>query len=188
MRKITLAELRRMAINSKVDIWEKAQSLSRDVKLYLHWTAGRYDQKFDDYHINIDGNGDIWCSTEDLSEVLAHTWKRNTGAIGIGLCACYNAQTTNLGDFAPTKKQIEVMAQVIAALCKALDLSVDKYRVLTHAEAADNVDELNVHEDYGPATTCERWDLAILQNGDAWMSGGDTLRGKAIWYQINGVA
>ena len=47
---------------------------------------------------------------------------------------------------------------------------------MTHAEAADL-------DGYGPDTTCERWDLAVLKNDDEWMSGGDTLRGKAIFYR-----
>ena len=27
--------------------------------IYLHWTAGRYNQFFDDYHLNIDGDGKV---------------------------------------------------------------------------------------------------------------------------------
>ena len=27
--------------------------------IYLHWTAGRYNQFFDDYHLNIDGEGKV---------------------------------------------------------------------------------------------------------------------------------
>ena len=28
--------------------------------IYLHWTAGRYQQFFDDYHLNIDGDGKVY--------------------------------------------------------------------------------------------------------------------------------
>ena len=28
--------------------------------LYLHWTAGHYGQAFDDYHINIDRDGQVY--------------------------------------------------------------------------------------------------------------------------------
>lgn len=35
---------------------------SRDhiTQLYLHWTAGRYGQVYDDYHLNIDADGTVY--------------------------------------------------------------------------------------------------------------------------------
>lgn len=45
-----------------------------------------------------------------------------------------------------------------------------------HAEAAE-LDE------YGPNTTCERWDLWLLPDSKDWGSTGDYIRGKAIYYQ-----
>ena len=29
--------------------------------------------------------------TDDFSDVLEHTWKRNTGSVGIAICGCYGA-------------------------------------------------------------------------------------------------
>ena len=29
-------------------------------QLYLHWTAGRYGQVYDDYHLNIDADGTVY--------------------------------------------------------------------------------------------------------------------------------
>lgn len=183
MRQVTLKELKQIALDSKYSIWADAQGCGRDVKLYLHWSAGRYDTCFDDYHVNITGDGKIFVSTSDFSETKSHTYRRNTGSIGISLCACYNGTSNDLGDYAPTDVQIEMMARVINVLADALDLTIDIYRVMTHAEAADNYDGLYPHDPYGPSNGCERWDLAILHNGDEWMSGGDTLRGKANWYR-----
>ena len=40
-------------------------------KIYLHWTAGRYNQQFDDYHINIDGDGNIYIDGELIVVQLA---------------------------------------------------------------------------------------------------------------------
>jgi len=60
MRKVILEELKKLALNSKNSLWSKAKSVGNGVKLYLHWTAGRYTQFFDDYHISIDGNGNIY--------------------------------------------------------------------------------------------------------------------------------
>ena len=40
------------------------RALGRINKIYLHWTAGRYNQQFDDYHINIDRDGNIYIDGE----------------------------------------------------------------------------------------------------------------------------
>jgi hypothetical protein len=52
--------------------------------------------------------------------------------------------------------------------------------VMTHCEAAEK-------DDYGPSTTCERWDLWYIpdeygSNGEL-VPGGDLIRGKAAYYQ-----
>lgn len=179
MRKVTLEELRQLALQAKSDLWQQAHELGRDVKLYLHWTAGHYGQFFADYHINIDADGGIYLSTDDLSEVKSHTWSRNTGSVGIALACAYQATTDDLGQEPPTEKQIETTAQVVAALAVSLDLTIDRACVMTHAEAADE-------DGYGPVTTCERWDLWLLHTGDEPGNGGDIIRGKAAWYQQNG--
>ena len=101
-------------------------------------------------------------------------------------CAVEAAGQYNLGPCPPTEAHIESMAQVIAVLADVLGISIDIQHVMTHAEAADNLDGWDACEPYGPAHTVERWDLAVLHPGDERMSGGDILRGKAIFYQHQG--
>lgn len=113
-------------------------------KIYLHWSAGYYDTVFDDYHINIQGDGEI-IVTGGFGEIKAHTWQRNSGSIGVSLCCAYNATSNDLGEEPPTEIQIEKMAQVIAHLAKGLDIPIDKQHVLTHGEAANNEDGLTPH-------------------------------------------
>ena len=132
------------------------------------------------YEYIISHNFKVVISTNDFTELKSHTWRRNSRAIGVSLCACYNATSNDLGEYAPTPIQIENTARVMSILSAALDLPITDEYFMTHAEAADL-------DGYGPATTCERWDLSILQNGDEWMSGGNTLRGKANYYLNNGV-
>ena len=192
MREVTLEELSMMASDAREAIWEAAQGYGREPKIYLHWTAGHYYQKFDDYHVNIDKDGRIFVSTDDLSEVLAHTWRRNSGSVGITLDCCAGATSDDLGSEPPTLKQIESMAQCIQVVADALWLTIDIKHVMTHGEAADNVDGLNAHEDYGPQSTVERWDLQFLgtpespsyiTDYDDPATGGNVLRGKAAWYK-----
>ena len=175
MQKTTLAELAKMA---------KAAKGSID-RLYIHWTAGHYDSVFGDYHINITGAGETYLSTDDLTAVLAHTWHRNTGAIGIALCCCVDATincdgTFSFGSEPPTDLQIEKTAQVIAVLADVLGLPIDAEHVMTHAEVGDI-------DGYGPAEIgtkdFEKWDLWQLIDYDGeWRGGGEVLRGKANWY------
>ena len=154
--------------------------------IYIHWTAGWYGSYFSDYHINIDGDGEILLSTEDLTEYLAHTWRRNSRSIGIALCCCGDASakadgTIDFGSHPPTKEQIEACAIVVDVLCAALGLPIDADTVMTHCEAAEL-------DDYGPSTTCERWDLWYLPDyiNGGMKPGGDMIRGKAAWYYQNG--
>ena len=197
VRPITLSEIYQIARNSYDDIWAIAKAYGRDVKIYLHWTAGYYDQFFYnpktgkmDYHIAIDGEGNIFTDCDDFSEVRSHTWRRNSGSIGITLNAAVGASPNpaiGLGKCAPTAAQIESMSQVITVLANALDLTIDQQRVMTHGEAADNKDgyygAYGPSEQYGPETTCERWDIYLWHDDGTLRDGGDIFRGKANFYR-----
>lgn len=139
-----------------------------------HWTAGWRDHAnstdLADYHILVLGDGSYLYRT-DFTEELAHSWHDNSNNLGIAVCACVGATSTDLGDQAPLEIQYEAMCKAVKVICEELGLDIDS-TFYTHAERADMYD-------YGPATTCERWDLAILHTGDTWMSGGDKLREMA---------
>ena len=193
MRQVSPAELEALAGQYRENIQAAAEYIGRETKVYLHWSAGHYSQFWDDYHVQIDKDGEIYVIADgELDDVLAATWRRNTGSISICMLGCYGATTNNLGQESPTPLQIDGMAQAIAALCNGLWLTIDKTRVLTHGEAADNEDGVYAHEPYGPKSTCERWDLEYLGTlespkyhpwADDGMRGGDVLRGKANWYR-----
>ena len=184
-RLTTIEELKTLADAARNELFTQAREMGRDPKIYLHWTAGKYETDFPEYHICITGEGKI-VLMDDLTETLPHTWRRNSGAIGIALDCAYGANSNNLGQYPPA------MAQTIAAIADGLWLTIDKAHVMTHGEAADNEDELSPHEAYGPRTTCERWDLEYLGTDESpafnpWATdgsrGGDILRGKANWYR-----
>jgi hypothetical protein len=187
LKKVTANELRRLAADARESIWAQAEEEDREPKIYLHWTAGHYYQTFDSYHVNIVDDGTMYLM-DDLDEVLAHTWLRNTGAVGITLCCGVGADTEDLGPEPPTAAQLKAMAEAICAIADGLWLTINKTYVLTHGEAADNEDGLDAHEDYGPNTTCERWDLEYLETEDSpefnpeaedGSRGGDVIRAMA---------
>ena len=192
MRRVTLQDIYDECRELYWSIWGQAKNYGRDVKVYLHWTAGWYGQFWDDYHIQIDQDGSIWMPSDTaLDDVLAGTWRRNTGSIQVSLLCCVHANTKSLGPEPPTQKQIETMAMVMAVLSEGLDLTIDTKRMMTHGEAADNEDGLWLHEPYGPKNGCERWDLELLgpdteaPTFNPWdndVRGGTVLRGKANWY------
>lgn len=194
MRHVTLDELYELAASAHDDIWDTAKAYGRDPKIYLHWSAGHYSTKFSDYHVNIDKDGGLYVATDDFSDILAHTLRRNSGSVGIALDCAYDASSNDLGPEPPTTAQIEAMAQAVWKIADALWLTIDKAHVMTHGEAADNEDGLYTHDAYGPKSTCERWDLEFLGTAESpsfnpWAEdgtrGGDVLRGKALWYKNN---
>ena len=193
MQRVTPAELEDLAGRYRENIQAAAEYVGRETKVYLHWSAGHYGQFWDDYHVQIDKDGEIYVIGDgELDDVLEATYRRNSGSVSICILGCLDANTNNLGQESPTPLQIEGMAQAIAALCNGLWLTIDKTRVLTHGEAADNEDGVYAHEPYGPKSTCERWDLEYLGTMESpkfhpWTEdggrGGDVLRGKANWYR-----
>ena len=68
------------------------QAKGRISRLYLHWTAGHYEDVYDDYHLNIGPGGEMYLTCKTFTEVKEHTWHRNTGSIGIALCCASEAQ------------------------------------------------------------------------------------------------
>ena len=164
------------------DVWQLCQSAQGQInRIYLHWTAARYGQQFDDYHFNVDADGSIYQTCSSLTERKSHTWHRNTGAIGIALCCAYKATAyadgnVDFGAYPPTVAMLDSTAQLVAIICNGLQLSTSS--VLTHAEIADV-------DNYGPSTTFERWDLWRLVDpaDNVLKDGGRVLRGLVEWYR-----
>lgn len=154
--------------------------------VYLHWTAGRYGQIYDDYNISIDYDGKIYLPSEDLTAYRSHTWCRNgRGCVGIALCGAYRAVANDgynctLGDNPPTDKQIEVMSVLVALFMKYGLVPIEN--IMTHCEAA-------FEDNYGPYSgdPQTRWDLWYVWDNslNRMAAGGDTIRGKALWYLQN---
>lgn len=157
--------------------------LTDNPKIYLHWTAVRYGDPSDHYHICIDRDGSLEFMCESLEERLQHTWNRNTGSIGIAIEGCYDAVAYNdddgghyakLGSEPPTDEQIKAMAKCVAVICREIEIPIDEEHVMTHAEAADE-DGYGLDDD---DPDC-RWDGAVWTESDEWGTGGDIIRALA---------
>ncbi|SDB97500.1 N-acetylmuramoyl-L-alanine amidase [Succiniclasticum ruminis] len=188
------------------DMAREARSGIRHI--FLHWTGGHYGHNEEAYHICIDRDGTVYLNCKSFLSFKAHTWMHNTGAIGIALlCGCdahcwapagkdaslldvayendHLARTDcaviDYGEEPPTRKQIEVMAKIVALLCRELCLPLAEDTVMTHCEIA-------FVDGYGPGDGDPdmRWDLWFLPEpntlGGALYPGGLLLRAKAQYY------
>ena len=161
------------------------QAKGRISRIYLHWTAGHYEDVYDDYHLNIGPGGEMYLTCKTFTEVKEHTWHRNTGSIGIALCCASEAQAcsgrdTDFGGEPPTVVQIETLAKAVAVLTACLELEINVLTVTTHCEAA-------LFDGYGPHSGDPqlRWDLWYLPDlplDSVLKPGGYVIRGKALWY------
>ena len=202
-----------LVTNPAVITEEKLRTMAMEARngirnIYLHWTAGKYGQDYDDYHLCIDRDGTVYVNCKHLTDYKTHTWMRNHAAIGIALCCgvdagcwlpdgCegYKVETAyenphyarpgcaliDYGPEPPTEMQIEVMADLVAILCEELHLPVTPETVQTHCEAA-------IEDAYGPGDgdSDMRWDLWFLPDMDRFgelAPGGELIRGKALFYQ-----
>ena len=203
MRRVTPAELEALAGEYREALAAAAAEYGRETKVYLHWSAGHYGQFWSDYHVQIDKDGSIYVIGDgELDDVLAATWRRNSGSVSVCILGCLDADTNSLGAEPPTDAQVEGMAKAIAALCNGLWLTIDKQRVLTHGEAAANEDGIRPHPAYALWNDeihdgDTRWDLEYLGTMESpkyfpaatdGMRGGDVLRGKAQYYREHGEA
>lgn len=137
------------------------------IGIVLHWTAGHYRQMFGDYHFLIGPEGEIYQNELASPGFPAqHTYRRNTGRIGISAMAMAGATPENYGPYRYTKIQLEAMCALAARLAHKYGIPPEEIR--THAEwaAADG---------YGPGSGDPetRWD---------WMREGPVIHRKVAWY------
>lgn len=146
-----------------------------------HWGANWYDNTSDHYHLNILGDGSIYSDYDNLDIRLPHTAGRNTGNIGISMSCCADAMvwadgTVKFGSAPPTDAQVDTMAKIVMVICRAKGWEISYDRFKTHAEWAA-IDGYSIYD----SDPDMRWDLLKLPQESG--SGGDIIRGKAIWFQ-----
>lgn len=185
---VTLKEIYDEAVACKEEIYNLAEGAGHSVWITYHFSVSRYDQVWSDYHLNITDE-DIHMMG-DFDELKYHTYKRNTGNIGIALDCCLdcslNGSSNNpildLGTYPPTNYQIETAAQIGAVLAMALDLYGEygeriKDHFFTHYEFA-------MIDGYGPwqGDPDVRYDGCNWTEDEEFGNGGNIMRGKIIYY------
>lgn len=158
----------------------------------FHWSAGRYNQMFGDYHFMFGPNSEVYQNADAVSSArfatLPHTWNRNTGRLGLCAAAMFNAHPENYGTQPVTRHQVEAMAAFAAGLIRKYGIKLEECR--THEEWASD-------DGYGPNSGDPetRWDFwqeiefdkdGKGVKGISATSGGDWLRRKIEWYLSQG--
>lgn len=130
-------------------------------KVTWHWSATNYFWKppHKNYHFVIDGDGRV-VQYLSLMTVGAHTWRRNTGNIGIAFAAMWDDPKTSWFDCPIKDVQIEAMACLTAELMIKLNIPFEN--VHDHAFFA----KLDKYWPY-------RWDIGDKE----WV-----VRNKTKWY------
>lgn len=138
--------------------------------IYLHWSAGTYEQVFESYHfcvamrageVVVVQTNDLRANMRDVylhleEPYAAHTARRNSYAAGLSIMGMQNARPDDFGPYPITQPLIEGLCRVAAAIARAYDIPVISSHILTHAEAA-------VADGYfGTELEDERWDIARL--------------------------
>lgn len=132
-----------MPVDMRLEHVGTGEPLGKPEKITMHWSAGSYTQTFDHYHFNILGDGRVE-QTLSIKVKGSHTWRRNSGNIGIGWCAMATKKHP------VTAAQKEAAAVLIAELCGCFDIDPDA-DVKDHAYYAKQ-------DGYFP----DRWDVGDL--------------------------
>jgi hypothetical protein len=89
--------------------------------IVLHHTAGSYTSTSDHYHFCIlyskKTNTASVKQVRSVKEIGSHTWKRNTGRIGISVCGAYVGYPVQLCQF-------EAMGKLVAELCILFEIDM----------------------------------------------------------------
>lgn len=179
-------------------------------RIYGHWSAGKRETNFDDYHaVTVeleDGSARTITNYDPMLDLPGHTYGRNHNSIGICVAGMFGAGPSNLGEHQPTPNQLREHLLYLSLLCMNHRIPVGNY--MTHQEAADMLDYEDPYDadnlgapPYGPVNgrgqwKCYRWDwwvdvdvaklkLYPLENGGKTRKPGrlffpDWLRGEAI--------
>jgi len=195
-------------------------------RIYLHWVVAPFHHEFADYNaeIDLDDAGQHWkmIVTHDPRDnarnvnnnpVASHTYRRNTGAVGIAVAGMDDATFKDFGPDPIQMHELEFLCACAAAFAQKYDVQADapapmmypgegrpdrERTIMTHAEAAlttpsdDNKGNHFTHYycfKAGSDPDC-RWDLAATNpqsaapTEDQAFATGEQLRQRIRQYKV----
>jgi murein DD-endopeptidase MepM/ murein hydrolase activator NlpD len=147
----------------------------KDKKIFLHWTAGGYNDNPSGFGYNavFDGSGKKQ-QIRPYNQAGEHTWRRNANSVGLAVAAM--GGKTDPWSVPPKANQISAMTAEAAKIAKSWGWKasdVNSKNIMTHAEIAKI-------DGYGPGSGDKqmRWDFLQTEKGKPDWSGGNELRSK----------
>ena len=180
--KITHSMLLDMAKRAKCD---------HERTIFLHYTWGAYGDIYDEFHLCIDKNGEIYRPRLNLDDSLSE-WGFLDKGIHIALCCGKNLRYSNsgyqydklrrvlCGDY-PTELQIAQMAIVVAIICRVLGQEICYRNVKTLYEHQF----ANIFRTHNEDISRDLMWLPHQEHSKELDCGGVTIRSKALEYLQN---
>ncbi|MDE2482765.1 MAG: hypothetical protein KGN02_11290 [bacterium] len=154
-----------------LDAWRPALPDGRIERIYTHWSGHDYASVFPSYHICValaPNGGVLVVETNDVRANMrdvyaqpdlpyaAHTYRRNSFALGVSMMAMLDATPHDFGRYPLTEALVHGLCVVTARLARHYGVPLDAEHVMSHAEAA-------VLDGYFGCGDDERWDVARLR-------------------------
>ena len=156
--------------------------------IFLHYTWGHYGDVYDEFHLCIDKNGDIYRPRLSLLDRIDE-WGLLSNQIHIALCCGKNLCYSNTGyqydkqrrvicgDY-PNELQISQLAIVVAIICRCLEQEITYRTVKTYYEHQF----ANIFRTHNENISRDLMWLPRQEHSKELDCGGVTIRTKALAY------
>lgn len=154
---------------------------ARAQRVVMHWTAGGARASALDrqhYHFMVEQDGTVVRGRFSIADndntsdgrYAAHTRGFNTGSVGVALCGMANARERPFfpGSSPITREQVQVLARLVAQICRRYGIPVTRQTVLAHGEV----------ERFCNRPQAGKWDPLVLpwDRSLGTLAVGDSLR------------
>lgn len=149
-------------------------------KIFLHWSAGGYNDAASAYHSIVLGNGEVVRHTPYDQDKGTHTGGGNTNSVGLSIAAMAGATENNFGSY--PVKDIQIQKMVLEAAKLAVDWGWSEANIRSNVRTHGEWERYATRTGHLPGKP-QRWDLDKLYESDPNVdlskdlsSGGDRLR------------
>ncbi len=149
-------------------------------KIFLHWSAGGYNDAASAYHSIVLGDGEVVRHTPYDQDKYSHTGGGNDNSVGLSVAAMAGATENNFGSY--PVKDIQIQKMVLEAAKLAVDWGWSEANIRNNVRTHGEWERYATRRGHLPGKP-QRWDLDKLYESDPNVdlskdlsSGGDRLR------------
>jgi len=149
-------------------------------RIFLHWSAGGYNDAASAYHSIVLGDGTVVRHTPYDQDKYSHTGGGNDNSVGLSVAAMAGATENNFGSY--PVKDIQIQKMVLEAAKLAVDWGWSEANIRNNVRTHGEWERYATRRGHLPGKP-QRWDLDKLYESDPNVdlskdlsSGGDRLR------------